>query len=153
MGHMTRGEKEREGREKAMEASHLTRAPASCSGRTIVCSMTCESASGDGQQAACIWAAAARCSHSGWHGGCSCQVRTRVGTPTAHRPRLSSRATEHTAERGDCHMTFRSGNYGVETTPAIEWAFVATPDQPPADGWPIEHRILEAELARLKGEP
>ena len=38
---------------------------------------------------------------------------------------------EHTAEGGDRHDEFCSGNYEVTTTSAIEWAFVATPAKPP----------------------
>ena len=53
-------------------------------------------------------------------------------------------ATEHTADGGDRHDEFTSGNYDVTTTSAIEYAFVATPEATPAAGWPIEKKLVRA---------
>ena len=50
-------------------------------------------------------------------------------------------ASEHTAKGGDRHEHFTTGNYGVTTTSAIEWAFVATPDERPVGDWPRETRL------------
>ena len=62
-----------------------------------------------------------------------------VGPPD---PRVhAAMATEHTA-RADCHIEFTTSNYGVTTTSAIEFAFVATPTQPPPSGWPVEARSM-----------
>ena len=40
--------------------------------------------------------------------------------------------------------TFVTGNYEITTCSAIEWAFVATPDEPPSGGWPGEARLRRA---------
>lgn len=52
-------------------------------------------------------------------------------------------SAEHTA-RADSLMTFTSPNYNLVTTSAIEYAFVATPEQTPNHGWPIEGVAMPA---------
>jgi hypothetical protein len=53
-------------------------------------------------------------------------------------------ASEHMSEGGDRHEEFKTNNYGVTTTSATEWAFVATPDELPQDAWPSEKRLVAA---------
>ena len=60
---------------------------------------------------------------------------------------LTAMAAEHT-ERGDSDDVFTTSNYDLRTTSKTEWAFVATPSEPPEGGWPIEqklHRALAGE--------
>ena len=50
---------------------------------------------------------------------------------------LEAMGAEHM--RGvEANEAFETSNYGVLTKSATEWAFVVTPDLPPAEGWPIE---------------
>ena len=56
-------------------------------------------------------------------------------------------AAEH-MERADSHEKFGTSNYRVKTTSAIEWRFVAEPDNPPPEGWPAEEKLLAARYAR-----
>ena len=44
--------------------------------------------------------------------------------------------------------TLVTGNYEIETTSAIEYAFVATPDSPPEGGWPVEEKLRRAQNKR-----
>jgi hypothetical protein len=53
-------------------------------------------------------------------------------------------AHEHTG-MGDANETLNTSNYEIETSSAIEWAFVATPDKPPEGGWPIEKKLERAQ--------
>ena len=64
-----------------------------------------------------------------------------VGSPD---PNIKERMANEHAARGDSSRPFTTGNYGVTTTSAIEWAFVATPDAPPAAGWPTEEKLRAA---------
>ena len=64
-----------------------------------------------------------------------------VGSPD---PNIKVRMADEHAARGDSSRPFTTGNYGVTTTSATEWAFVATPDAPPAAGWPTEEKIRAA---------
>ena len=56
---------------------------------------------------------------------------------------MEAMAGEHSA-RSDSERDFTTSNYGLRTTSAVEWAFVATPDKPPAGGWPVEEKIRAA---------
>ena len=56
---------------------------------------------------------------------------------------MEAMAGEHSA-RSDSERDFTTSNYGLRTTSAVEWAFVATPDAPPAGGWPVEEKIRAA---------
>jgi hypothetical protein len=47
---------------------------------------------------------------------------------------------EHTAAK-DSKVEFTTANYGVHTSSAEEYAFVAKPDQPPEGGWPVEELL------------
>ena len=52
---------------------------------------------------------------------------------------MESMEAEH--KRGpESNETFKTGNYGLDTTSAIEWAFVVAPEAPPAPlvAWPAE---------------
>ena len=50
---------------------------------------------------------------------------------------IEAMAAEHT--RGiEANEPFEMSNYGLQTKSATEWAFVVTPEAPPAEGWPIE---------------
>ena len=64
-----------------------------------------------------------------------------VGSPSSKVTKAMER--EHTAA-SDSHREFTTSNYDLRTTSGVEWAFVATPDVPPAGGWPIEHKIQSA---------
>ena len=50
-------------------------------------------------------------------------------------------AAEHT-QRGDSKVKLTARNYGIETTSALEWRFVAEPQRPPKDGWPLESKLV-----------
>ena len=56
---------------------------------------------------------------------------------------MEAMAGEHSA-RSDSERDFTTSNYDLRTTSAVEWAFVATPDAPPAGGWPVEEKIRTA---------
>ena len=73
-------------------------------------------------------------------------LEAKIGSPnpSVH----DAMAREHTAEGGDRHEEYVTGNYGVATTSAIEWAFVVTPEIQPDGGWPVETKlVLETEAA------
>jgi ADP-ribose pyrophosphatase len=55
---------------------------------------------------------------------------------------------EHTGEV-DSHDDFTTGNYGVTTTPEVEWLFVVDPKR---DGmtWPLEEKLRNAEPDRMR---
>ena len=68
-----------------------------------------------------------------------------VGAPL---PRVrEAMAAEHT-QQPDSHLEFTTKNYGVTTTSATEWAFVAEPESRPHDAWPVEAKLV---LARKPG--
>ena len=78
------------------------------------------------------------------YSGLSTFFRGLEGIVGAPEPKVhDAMEKEHTA-CGDSHDEFTTGNYKVTTSSAIEWAFVATPDQPPPNGWPIEQRLVQA---------
>ena len=58
-----------------------------------------------------------------------------VGVPD---PRASQALCAEHTQRADSPLCFTSPNYQVATTSAIEYAFVATPEHCPTDGWPAE---------------
>ena len=63
----------------------------------------------------------------------------RIGAP--HPRVLDAMCREHTAH-GDAHDFFTTGNYGIESTSAIEWRFVVAPDLgAPSEGWPVEAKL------------
>ena len=70
-----------------------------------------------------------------------------VGSPNPNIRKMM--ADEHT-DRGDSAREFTTSNYDLRTTSATEWAFVATPNEPPEGGWPIEEKI-RAALAGKEG--
>ena len=57
---------------------------------------------------------------------------------------LEAMAREHTG-CDDSREEFTTGNYGIKTSSAVEWAFVASPDQEPTGGWPKEEKLLKAQ--------
>ena len=63
-------------------------------------------------------------------------------------------AAEH-RERADSDEPFLTDNYGVRTSSRVEFAFVATPTDAPAAGWPAEERLraAEAEFAQTGVQP
>ena len=68
-----------------------------------------------------------------------------VGAP---QPRVrEAMAAEHT-EQPDSHLEFTTENFGVTTTSATEWAFVAEPRSRPHGAWPVEAKLV---LARKPG--
>ena len=69
-------------------------------------------------------------------------LEARIGGPDPKVHEAMER--EHVAEGGDRHDEFRTSNYGVTTTSAIEWDFVAAPDKKPEGGWPIEEKLRDA---------
>ena len=64
-----------------------------------------------------------------------------VGSP---HPKVRAMMEDEHTKRGDSAKEFTTSNYEVHTTSAIEWAFVATPDEPPSEGWPVEAKIRAA---------
>ena len=70
-----------------------------------------------------------------------------VGSPSPYIRKTM--ADEHTG-RGDSARPFTTSNYDLRTTSATEWAFVATPDERPESGWPVEEKI-RAALAGEEG--
>ena len=64
-----------------------------------------------------------------------------VGSPNPKV--MEAMVGEHSA-RSDSERDFTTSNYDLRTTSAVEWAFVATPDKPPAGGWPVEKKIRAA---------
>jgi hypothetical protein len=50
---------------------------------------------------------------------------------------------DHT-KHDDSHADFTTHNYEVTSTSAIEYRFVAQPDNPPAEGWPVEEKLRRA---------
>ena len=68
-----------------------------------------------------------------------------VGAPL---PRVrEAMAAEHT-QQADSFIEFTTKNYGVTTTSATEWAFVAEPESRTHDAWPVEAKLV---LARKPG--
>ena len=45
----------------------------------------------------------------------------------------------------DSDIEFTTSNYEITTTSAIEWKFSASPESPPAGGFPKEQKILKAQ--------
>ena len=72
----------------------------------------------------------------------------RIGAPDPKV--IAAMEAEHTA-RGDSANPFTTGNYAVTTTSLIEWAFVATPEAMPDDGWPVEEALAAAALGPSPG--
>ena len=64
-----------------------------------------------------------------------------VGSPN---PKVMATMAEEHSARSDSELDFTTGNYELRTTSAVEMAFVATPDAPPAGGWPVEEKIRAA---------
>ena len=62
-----------------------------------------------------------------------------MGSPS---PRVRMAMAEEHTQRGDAACVFTTSNYDLRTTSATEWAFVATPDAPPAAGWPREGCLI-----------
>ena len=58
-----------------------------------------------------------------------------VGSPS---PNVRAMMAEEHTERDDSLIEFTTPNYHLRTTSAQEWAFVAAPDAPPPNGWPVE---------------
>ena len=61
----------------------------------------------------------------------------KVGSPD---PKVREAMLAEHCQRPDSDATFTAGNYGVNTTSAIEWRFVDAPSKPPSGGWPVETR-------------
>eukprot|EP00966_Prymnesium_polylepis_P253268 5853693-Prymnesium_polylepis.1 len=59
---------------------------------------------------------------------------------------------EHT-KRADSEREFTTQNYDIRTASMVEWAFVATPDAPPAGGFPVEEKILRARAPQGASRP
>ena len=64
-----------------------------------------------------------------------------VGSPS---PKVMATMVEEHSARSDSELEFTTSNYDLRTTSAVEMAFVATPDAPPAGGWPVEGKIRAA---------
>ena len=67
--------------------------------------------------------------------------------PSLHRHRqvLEAMEAEH-VNRFDSNREFTPSNYEITTTSAIEWKFSASPENPPAGGFPKEQKILRAQV-------
>ena len=81
-----------------------------------------------------------------------------VGSPSPKVKEVMEQ--EHTASI-DSEREFTTSNYGMCTTSAVEWVFVASPDSVPPGGFPMEEKLralskfddaldLPAELAALR---
>lgn len=64
-----------------------------------------------------------------------------VGSPN---PKVRATMAEEHSARSDSAREFTTSNYDLRTTSAVEWDFAATPDAPPAGGWPVEEKIRAA---------
>ncbi len=64
-----------------------------------------------------------------------------VGSP--HPNVHEAMRLDHT-KHDDSNTSFVTHNYEVTSTSAIEYRFVAEPDNPPADGWPVEEKLRRA---------
>jgi hypothetical protein len=74
---------------------------------------------------------------------CACRISDSTGRIGAPDPRVEeSMALEH-MEGDDAHEPFHTPNYGVKTTSATEWAFVAGPENEPEGGWPLEDKLRD----------
>ena len=62
-----------------------------------------------------------------------------------HRQVLEAMEAEH-VNRLDSNRKFTPSNYEITTTSAIEWNFSASPENPPAVGFPKEQKILRAQV-------
>ena len=65
-----------------------------------------------------------------------------VGSPD---PKVEEAMAREHRECGDSHDEFSTSNYEVTTTSAIEFGFVATPEAPPAGGWPVEQKLVRVK--------
>ena len=72
-------------------------------------------------------------------------LEAKIGAPDQNV--RSAMEREHTAAP-DSHDEFTSSNYGVTTTPATEWWFVAEPDK--SVEWPVEERLTGEEEERRR---
>jgi len=75
-------------------------------------------------------------------------LEAQIGPPEAHV--ASAMEREHTTA-ADSRDEFTTGNYGVTTTPQIEWGFVAEPER--AVTWPAEAKLDRAPERRRKPMP
>ena len=66
-----------------------------------------------------------------------------VGSPS---PKVWQMMAEEHTNRGDSNCTFSTSNYSLTSTSSIEYKFVAEPDAPPSEGWPVEDKIRRAEI-------
>ena len=70
-------------------------------------------------------------------------LEAQVGSPS---PKVWQMMAEEHTNRGDSNCTFTTINYSLTTNSSIEYKFVAEPDAPPPEGWPVEEKIRRAEL-------
>ena len=77
-------------------------------------------------------------------------LEARIGAPD---PKIyESMAREHTRE-ADSLNEFEADNYGVMTTPRVEWWFVAEPSKHQEMAWPLERRLAALEDAGRRRAP
>ena len=76
-------------------------------------------------------------------------LEAKIGSPSANARKAMEE--EHT-KRDDSHVKLTTGNYGMTTTSAIEWLFVATPDKPPEEGFPVEEKLRAARAPTPVGQ-
>ena len=87
------------------------------------------------------------------YSGLSTFFRGLEGKIGAPNPNVGEAMASEHAERDDSHERFTTSNYDVTTTSALEWAFVATPEQVPEGGWPDEKKQLPSEAAPRQQMP
>jgi hypothetical protein len=72
-----------------------------------------------------------------------------IGAPS---PQSEAAVEEEHTRGADAHNRFFTPNYRINTTPLIEWSFVARPERPPPDeaggAWPDEKTTLAPKLRR-----
>ena len=66
-----------------------------------------------------------------------------VGSPS---PKVWEMMAQEHLNRADSTCTFTTSNYSLTTYSAIEYKFVAEPDAPPPEGWPVEEKIRRADI-------
>jgi hypothetical protein len=62
---------------------------------------------------------------------------------------MTAMEDEHTRS-SDSHDQFTTGNYGVTTTSATEFAFVTDPERPPGGAWPVEMNLLDTAPEKMR---
>ena len=77
-------------------------------------------------------------------------LEAKVGAPN---PKVREAMAEEHTRCGDSDVWFKTSNYEMNTTSAIEWRFVAEPDAPPDGGWPVERKLVDLVQEQQRTSP